>query len=41
MLPKTSDLLSKSIQIDIPPQLTKEDCCMIAEGVHKVSEAYL
>jgi len=41
MLPKTSNLLSKSIQIDIPPQLTEEDCDMIAEGVHKVSEAYL
>jgi len=41
MLPITSDLLSKSIQIDIPPQLTDEDCDMIAEGVHKVAEAYL
>ncbi len=41
MLPNTSDLLSKSIQIDIPPQLTDEDCDMIAEGVHKVADAYL
>ncbi|MBA7497798.1 MAG: aminotransferase class I/II-fold pyridoxal phosphate-dependent enzyme [Clostridia bacterium] len=41
MLPKTLDLLSKSIQIDIPPQLTKEDCHMIARGVHKVADAYL
>lgn len=41
MLPNTSDLLSKSIQIDIPPQLTEEDCNMIAEGVHKVAGAYL
>jgi dTDP-4-amino-4,6-dideoxygalactose transaminase len=41
MLPKTSNLLSKSVQIDIPPQLTEEDCDMIAEGVHKVAEAYL
>lgn len=41
MLPRTSDLLSKSIQIDIPPQLTEEDCDMIAEGVHKVADAYL
>jgi len=41
MLPKTSDLLSKSIQIDIPPQLTEEECSMIAEGVQKVAESYL
>ena len=41
MLPNTSDLLSKSIQINIPPQLTHEDCDMIAEGVHKVADAYL
>lgn len=41
MLPKTLDLLSKSIQIDIPPQLTEEDCEMIAQGVRKVADAYL
>ena len=41
MLPKTLDLLSKSIQIDIPPQLTEEDCHMIAQGVDKVADAYL
>ncbi len=41
MLAKTSELLSKSIQIDIPPQLTEEDCDMIAEGVHKIADAYL
>lgn len=40
-LPNTLDLLSKSIQIDIPPQLTHEDCDMIAEGVHKVADAFL
>ncbi len=26
---------------DIPPQLAGEDCDMIAEGVHKVADAYL
>ena len=41
MLPNTTDLLGKSIQIDIPPQLAGEDCDMIAEGVHKVADAYL
>lgn len=41
MLPFTSDLLSKSIQIDIPPQLTERDCDMIAEGIRKVAGAYL
>jgi len=41
MCPDTLDLLSKSIQIDIPPQLTEEDCDQISEGIHKVAHAYL
>ena len=41
MNPKTLDFLSRSLHIDIPPQLTKEDCDMIAEGIIKVAKAYL
>jgi 8-amino-3,8-dideoxy-alpha-D-manno-octulosonate transaminase len=41
MCPKTLDWLSRSVQIDIPPQMTGEDCDMIAEGIRKVASAYL
>lgn len=41
MNPKTLDYLSRSIHIDIPPQLSVQDCDMIAEGIIKVSNAYL
>jgi dTDP-4-amino-4,6-dideoxygalactose transaminase len=41
MNPKTLELLSRSVHIDIPPQLTKQDCDMIAEGIIKVANAYL
>jgi hypothetical protein len=41
MNPKTLDFLSRSIHIDIPPQLSKEDCDMIAEAIIKVANAYL
>jgi 8-amino-3,8-dideoxy-alpha-D-manno-octulosonate transaminase len=41
MNPKTLDLLSRSIHIDIPPQLSKDDCDMIAEAIIKVANAYL
>ena len=41
MNPKTLELLSRSIHIDIPPQLSVQDCDMIAEGIIKVSNAYL
>lgn len=41
MNPKTLDFLSRSIHIDIPPQLSAEDCDMIAEGIIKVANAYL
>ncbi len=41
MCPNTLDWLGRSIHIDIPPQMKEEDCNMIAEGVHKVAEAYL
>jgi 8-amino-3,8-dideoxy-alpha-D-manno-octulosonate transaminase len=41
MNPKTLELLSRSVHIDIPPQLSSEDCDMIAEGILKVANAYL
>lgn len=41
MNPKTLELLGRSIHIDIPPQLSAQDCDMIAEGIIKVSNAYL
>jgi len=41
MNPKTLELLSRSIHIDIPPQLSVQDCDMISEGIIKVADAYL
>jgi 8-amino-3,8-dideoxy-alpha-D-manno-octulosonate transaminase len=41
MNPRTLELLGRSIHIDIPPQLTNEDCDMIADGIIKVANAYL
>jgi 8-amino-3,8-dideoxy-alpha-D-manno-octulosonate transaminase len=41
MNPKTLELLGRSIHIDIPPQMTGEDCDMIADGILKVANAYL
>jgi 8-amino-3,8-dideoxy-alpha-D-manno-octulosonate transaminase len=41
MNPNTLQYLERSIHIDIPPQMTEEDCDMIAEGIHKVANAYL
>jgi 8-amino-3,8-dideoxy-alpha-D-manno-octulosonate transaminase len=41
MNPKTLELLGRSVHIDIPPQLSSEDCDMIAEGIIKVAYAYL
>ena len=41
MCPKTLDYLSRSIHIDIPPQMTDEDCDMIAKGIAKVARAML
>jgi hypothetical protein len=35
------DLLGRSVQVDIPPQLTEKDCSMIAEAIHKVSSVLL
>lgn len=41
MCPNTLELLSRSIHIDIPPQMTDADCGMIAEGIRKVAAALL
>lgn len=41
MCPNTLELLSKSIMMDIPAQMTEEDCDQIAKGIRKVAEALL
>ncbi|MDR0718276.1 MAG: DegT/DnrJ/EryC1/StrS family aminotransferase [Treponema sp.] len=41
MCPKTLDYLERVIHLDIPPQMTDEDCDMIARGINKVAEALL
>jgi len=41
MCPNTLDLLGRSVHIDISPQLTGEDCDLIAKAIHKVARAYL
>jgi 8-amino-3,8-dideoxy-alpha-D-manno-octulosonate transaminase len=41
MNPNTLHYLRRSVHIDIPPQMTEDDCDMIAEGIHKVATAYL
>ncbi|MCD6120944.1 MAG: DegT/DnrJ/EryC1/StrS family aminotransferase [Spirochaetales bacterium] len=39
--PKTKDYLGRSVHIDIPPQLTMDDCEQIAEGIKKVASVLL
>jgi dTDP-4-amino-4,6-dideoxygalactose transaminase len=41
MCPNTLAWLGRSVQIDIPPQMTARDCDMIAAGIKKVANAYL
>lgn len=41
MNPKTLEYVVRSVHIDIPPQLTHQDCDMIAESIIKVANAYL
>lgn len=41
MCPNTNEILSRTIHLDIPSQLTAEDCDMIAKGIRKVAEALL
>jgi dTDP-4-amino-4,6-dideoxygalactose transaminase len=40
MCPKTLELLSRVVHIDIPPQMSLDDCDMIAEGINKVAQVY-
>ena len=41
MNPKTIDLLSRVVHIDIPPQMNLDDCDMIAHAIRKCAEALL
>lgn len=41
MNPQTLGYLGRSVHIDIPAQLTPQDCDMIAESIIKVANAYL
>ncbi|MHB9129864.1 MAG: DegT/DnrJ/EryC1/StrS family aminotransferase [Armatimonadota bacterium] len=41
MCPNTLELLSHTVHLDIPPQMTGEDCDMIAKGIRKVARALL
>jgi 8-amino-3,8-dideoxy-alpha-D-manno-octulosonate transaminase len=41
MCPKTIDYLSRTIHLDIPAQMTVEDCDMVAKGIRKVAQALL
>jgi len=41
MCPNTLDWLSRSIHIDIPPQLTEEECDQIATAIEKVATVLL
>ena len=37
MNPKTLGYLSRAIHVDIPPQMTEDDCDMIAEAINKTA----
>jgi len=39
MNPKTLEYLGRAIHLDIPPQMTDEDCDMIAYAINKVAAA--
>jgi len=41
LCPNSADLLSRSVHINVPPQMTDDDCDMIAEAIRKVANAYL
>lgn len=41
MCPQTLGLLSRTIHLDIPPQMTGEDCDLIARAIRKVAKALL
>lgn len=39
--PQTMGLLGRSVHLDIPPQMTEQDCLQIAEGIRKVAGVLL
>jgi 8-amino-3,8-dideoxy-alpha-D-manno-octulosonate transaminase len=39
--PKIGEYLSRAIHLDIPAQMTEDDCDMIAKGIRKVAKAIL
>lgn len=41
MCPNTTEILSRTIHLDIPAQMSREDCEMIAKGIRKVALALL
>jgi len=41
MAPKTLEYLNRSVHLDVPAQMTEEDCRMIVKGVKKVADALL
>ncbi len=41
MAPKTLEYLNRSVHIDIPSQMTEEDCRMVVKGIQKVAAALL
>jgi 8-amino-3,8-dideoxy-alpha-D-manno-octulosonate transaminase len=41
LCPQSADLLSRAVHIDVPPQMSEEDCDMIATAIRKVAVAYL
>ncbi|MDL2237304.1 DegT/DnrJ/EryC1/StrS family aminotransferase [Christensenellaceae bacterium OttesenSCG-928-K19] len=41
MNPKTLEYLGKVVHLDVPPQMSEEDCDMIAAGINKVANALL
>lgn len=41
LCPQSADLLSRTVHINVPPQMNEQDCDMIAEAIHKVADAYL
>jgi len=41
MCPNTLDWLGRSVHLDIPPQLTAEDCDQIATAIEKVASVLL
>ena len=41
MCPQTLAWLERSVHLDIPPQMSEEDCDLTVEAIHKVARAYL